>query len=106
MLERVLSSPLSACFKSTVVYQYNGQPLLWRQRGASGCSTRSSEGNLRLNRVVKALSSDTKGEILLKKWIWYMFKYDNELDCSFGSKKAHIDAFLCWLFLSDSTKTL
>ena len=32
--------------------------------------------------------------------------HDNEMGCSFGSKKVNVDAFLSWLFLADSTKTL
>ena len=39
-----------------------------------------------------------KGKNQCKTDLGYVY-YDNELDCSFGSKKAHrpLDAFFCWL---------
>ena len=46
-----------------------------------------------------------KGEIRCKMDLGYVW-YDNELECLFWSKKAHIDAFFRWLFLADSIKTL
>ena len=46
-----------------------------------------------------------KGRIRCKMDLGY-FSYGNELGCSFGSKKAHVYAFLSWLFLADSTKML
>ena len=49
---------------------------------------------------VKATSF--KGEIRCKMDL----EYDGMLECSFGSNIVHIDAFLNWLFLDDSTKTL
>ena len=46
-----------------------------------------------------------KGQIRCKMDLGYVY-YDNELECLFGSEKAPIDAFLSWLFLADSTKTV
>jgi hypothetical protein len=40
-----------------------------------------------------------KGEIRCKMDLGYVW-YDKELECLFGSKKVHIDAFLSWLFLA------
>ena len=48
---------------------------------------------------------DIKGEIQCKLDLGYVW-YDNELECSFGSKNVHIDAFLSWQLLADSAKTL
>ena len=46
-----------------------------------------------------------KGEIRCKMDLGYVW-YDNELECSFWSKKAQIDGLFSWLFLADSIKTL
>ena len=40
------------------------------------------------------------------KWIWDMFSMITSWNVRLGAKKARIDAFLSWLFLADSTKTL
>ena len=40
------------------------------------------------------------------KWIWDMFGMITSWNVRLGAKKAHIVAFLSWLFLADSIKTL
>ena len=59
--------------------------------------------------VCSCMAKPDQSHTALKGEIWYTMDlgyiwYDNELECLFGSKKAHIDTFLSLLFLADSTK--
>ena len=62
-------------------------------------------GTVHVSTAKSWAGSDIKGEIQCKIDLGYV-QYDNELECSFGIKKAQVDAFLRWLSLADSTKML